>query len=106
LTTAGGDAREFIFDPAEAGISGFDSACLAGGTAEDNAAIARRLMSGEEKGGVLDAVCLNSGAGLFVSGLAASIVDGYKMSRAAFASGRVEAKMTEIMTTAGALNHA
>ena len=100
LAEAGGETREFVFDPAEAGISGFDTDSLRGGTAEDNAAIARRLMSGEEKGGALDATCLNAGAGLFVSGLVPSIVDGYKRVREAFANGKVKDKFEEIVNRA------
>lgn len=103
LAEEGKELREFVFDPAEAGISGFDSDALAGGTAEDNAAIAVRLMAGEGLGGMLDAVCLNAGAGLFVSGAAPGIVDGYRMAREAFASGRVKAKLEEIISSAGRL---
>ncbi len=103
LATREGERREFVFDPAEAGIRGFSSASLAGGTAEDNARIARRLMSGEETGGVLDAVCLNAGAGLFLSGVAPDIVGGYRMAREAFAAGSVKAKLGDIIATAKAL---
>ncbi|MDR0361423.1 MAG: anthranilate phosphoribosyltransferase [Planctomycetota bacterium] len=103
LAEKGGDIREFVFDPASAGLSGFDSASLAGGTAEDNARIARRLMSGEERGGVHAAVCLNAGAGLFVSGMAGDMAEGYRLARDAFASGAVERKLAEIVRVAGEL---
>lgn len=103
LAEAGGEMREFAFDPREAGIAGRDSESLKGGTAEDNAAIARRLMSGEEKGGVLDAVCLNAGAGLFVSGRADSVGDGYEQARDAFAGGRVLRKLGEVLARANEL---
>ncbi len=103
LAEAGGARREFVFDPAEAGIGARGSDSLNGGTAEDNAAIARRLMSGKETGGVLDAVCLNAGAGLYLSGVAQDIADGYKMAKDAFASGSVKAKLDQIVETAAAL---
>jgi anthranilate synthase/phosphoribosyltransferase len=103
LGEAGGGIREFVFDPAEAGITGRDSGCLRGGTAEDNVAIARRLLSGEEREGLLDAVCLNAGAGLFAAGLAADIVEGCGLARAAFADGRVGAKLDQVMRRAGQL---
>jgi anthranilate phosphoribosyltransferase len=102
LGEAGGTPREFVFDPAEAGIGGRDSASLKGGTAKDNAAIARRLLAGEE-GGVLDAVCLNAGAGLFVTGAAGSVAEGAALARRAFADGRVAAKLDEIIRRAGQL---
>ncbi|GHV22917.1 bifunctional protein TrpGD [Planctomycetales bacterium] len=102
LGEAGGAVREFVFDPAEAGIRGRDSASLKGGTAKDNVAIARRLLAGET-GGTLDAVCLNAGAGLFVTGATGSIVAGAALVRDAFAAGRVAAKLDEIIRRAGEL---
>jgi len=103
MAEAGGGITEHAFDPAEAGIRGFDSDALKGGTAEDNAAIAMRLASGEERGGVLDAVCLNAGAGLFVSGKAESIASGYAKAMEAFASGKVKAKLDEVIARANQL---
>jgi anthranilate synthase/phosphoribosyltransferase len=100
LAETGKPVVEFVFDPAEAGISGFTSDSLRGGTAEDNAAIAMRLVTGQETGGVLDATCLNAGAGLFVSGLAPSIAEGYKMAREAFASGKVKRKLDVVVARA------
>ena len=97
LAESGKEMREFIFNPATAGIPASASDSLKGGTAEDNAAIALRLVSGEERGGVLDATCLNAGAGLFVSGLVPDIGDGYKQALEAFAAGRVKAKLDEII---------
>ncbi len=103
LVDKNGRRDEFVFDPADAGISGCESESLTGGTAEENVAIAMKLLAGEELGGVMDAVCLNAGAGLFVTGMADSIVDGYKRSREAFASGAVKAKLDEVLETARAL---
>ncbi|MDR1611467.1 MAG: anthranilate phosphoribosyltransferase [Planctomycetota bacterium] len=103
LLTADGSEREFVFDPSEAGVSGYSPESLGGGTAEDNAAIAERMMSGAERGGVFEATCLNAGAGLFVAGKAADIVDGCRMARAAFVSGQVCEKMREIIDRAKSL---
>ena len=103
LGEAGVGIREFVFDPAEAGISGRDSACLRGGTAEDNVAIARLLLAGDERDGLLDAVCLNAGAGLYAAGRAAGIAEGYRLARAAFADGGVKAKLDQVMRRAGQL---
>ncbi|MCC8189358.1 MAG: anthranilate phosphoribosyltransferase [Planctomycetes bacterium] len=97
LAVEGEPMREGVFDPAEAGITGFASDSLRGGTAEDNAAIAVRLMSGEDTGGALDATCLNAGAGLFVAGMVPSIVDGYRQARDAFATGKVREKMDQVI---------
>ncbi len=96
-----GSLREFTFNPAEAGAIPAPPESLTGGTAEDNVAIARRLLAGEELPGVFDATCLNAGAGLFVSGNAESIAAGTERARAAFRSGEVRAKLAEILALAG-----
>ncbi|MCX8107686.1 MAG: anthranilate phosphoribosyltransferase [Verrucomicrobiae bacterium] len=49
---------------------------LRGGTREENASILVRLLTGQEKGPKLDALLLNAGAGLFVSGKVRSIIEG------------------------------
>ncbi len=99
----GQEEQEFVFDPTEAGIPLSGQEALAGGTAEENAAIARKLMDGEIEGGLLDAVSLNAGAGLFLAGKAESIADGRLQVIAAFKDGRVKQKLDEIITTAKAL---
>jgi anthranilate synthase/phosphoribosyltransferase len=98
-----GERREFVFDPAEAGVTGRLSDSLKGGTAEDNAAIARRLLDGDEAEGVMDAVCLNAGAGLFVAERAGDIADGFRQAKAAFADGRVKRTLAEIIAAANEL---
>ncbi len=60
-------------------------------------------MDGEIEGGLLDAVSLNAGAGLFLAGKAESIADGRLQVIAAFKDGRVKQKLDEIITTAKAL---
>ncbi len=103
LAEQGGAMKHFTFDPAQAGIKASDSSVLKGGTAEVNVAMANRLMSGEEKGGLLDATCLNAGAGLYVTGAAGSIEDGYHMAKNAFASGMVRKKVAEVIAAARVL---
>ncbi|MDR1534402.1 MAG: anthranilate phosphoribosyltransferase [Planctomycetota bacterium] len=103
LGEADGELREFIFRPAEAGIGKRDFSSLRGGTAEDNVALARRLLAGEEIGGLLDAVCLNAGAGLFVAGRVDGLAAGTALARQAFAGGVVAAKLEEIIRRAGQL---
>ncbi|MCC8179367.1 MAG: anthranilate phosphoribosyltransferase [Planctomycetes bacterium] len=103
VAEAGGGVEEFLFDPADAAVHDRDSGALKGGTAEDNAAIARRLMDGEETAAVLEAVCLNAGAGLFVSGAAETIVAGYRQARDAFASGLVKRYFADVLDQANAL---
>ncbi|MDR3210646.1 MAG: anthranilate phosphoribosyltransferase, partial [Planctomycetota bacterium] len=98
LREAGGETREFVFQPSEVGIRGRDSAVLKGGTAEVNAAIALDLMQGRETGGMLEAACLNAGAGLFVAGATPDIASGYHKVRQAFAAGQVGKYFTSVIT--------
>ncbi len=108
-----------IFDPKSAGIPVYSIEDLKGGSAAENASIARTVLSGEPGGNttpleddnrnvsykssarkisaVKDAVLLNAGAALFVYGAAASIAEGYVAAKEALESGRVTEKIDEII---------
>ena len=58
--------RTFTLDAPELGLRRADLAELKGGDAADNAAITRRILSGEEQGPKRDAVLLNAAMGLAV----------------------------------------
>jgi anthranilate phosphoribosyltransferase len=60
----GGKVQTFNLDPEELGIQRATVADLAGGDAEENAAIVRGILSGELRGPKRDAVILNAGAAL------------------------------------------
>jgi anthranilate synthase/phosphoribosyltransferase len=57
-----GAVRTFEFDPREAGIPRADPKELAGGTAEENAALMRQVLSGKCPAPLRDAVLLNAAA--------------------------------------------
>ncbi|MBN1440928.1 MAG: anthranilate phosphoribosyltransferase [Anaerolineales bacterium] len=59
-----GAVRTFDFDPAEAGIPRADPQELRGGTAEENAALMRAVLSGKGSPAVRDAVLLNAAAAI------------------------------------------
>ena len=60
---------------------------LAGGDAAENAAIIRRLLSGEDRGPHRDAVLLNAAAALMVAGHSRSMVEGWDRAAAVLDSG-------------------
>ena len=91
-----GEITDYLFRPEEAGLHGYTVNDLAGGSAEENAETALRLMQGDGHEGLLQAVALNTGAALYVYGLAASIREGYAAAAGAFRDGRVLAKYEEI----------
>jgi anthranilate phosphoribosyltransferase len=60
----------------ECGIPRCTIADLKGGDAADNAAIIRRVLSGELVGPITDAIALNAGVGCYVYGLDKTVADG------------------------------
>ncbi len=83
--------KETLLDPADLGITGHSVADLVGGTAEENAAIARDLLAGGGPAAIRDAVALNAGAALAVSGIAVDLKEGYRDACAALDDGRARA---------------
>lgn len=84
----GGDVREWTIDPTEHGVHLDDVGALAGGDPPANARRALGLLddpSADIPGA--DAVALNAGAAIWVSGLADSLGDGVRRARRALADG-------------------
>ena len=68
---------------------------LAGGSPEENAAIARRILAGEE-GARADIVAANAGAALYVAGRAPDLLAALALAREALATGAAAAKLAEL----------
>ena len=69
-------------DPAAYGLATAPTSALAGGSAEDNAAIVESIFSGES-GPRRDVILLNAGAALVVAGRADALGDGIRIAREA-----------------------
>lgn len=69
---------------------------LRGGDREVNAAIIRRLLSGEERGPKRDAVLLNAAAALFVAERTRSMAEGWELAAETIDTGRAAAKLAEL----------
>jgi anthranilate synthase/phosphoribosyltransferase len=91
------------FNPEAHGLSLYPSEELQGGSAEDNAAEARRILDGEGRPAIRASVLLNAGAALYVYGAAGSIIDGYRLAEAALESGKVAEKIQHIHRVTEAL---
>lgn len=70
---------------------------LVGGTPQENAVITRAILSGEEKGPKRQAVCLNAGASLYITGKTATIEEGVRMAENLIDSGAALKKLEEFI---------
>ena len=69
---------------------------LLGGDKIANAAIVRRVLTGEERAAKRDAVLLNAAAALFVADAAPSLAAGWELARDVITSGRAAAKLAQL----------
>lgn len=77
----------YDFSPESVGLDFVLHENLVGGSAEDNAEIARSILSGEPSPKA-DLVCLNAGAALYIAEEAATIRDGFELAREIQRSGK------------------
>ena len=84
----GGEYKTYTIQPEDFGLSRAQKSDITGGSAEENAQIARAILSGTERGAKRDIVLMNAGAALYISGKAASIADGIKLAAEMIDSGK------------------
>lgn len=77
----------YVIQPEDFGLERCQKSDLVGGTPEENAAITRAILSGEEKGPKRGAVLLNAGAALYIAGKAATLADGVQLAAQQIDSG-------------------
>jgi anthranilate phosphoribosyltransferase len=82
----GGILSNYLLDPAEFGLALVPAKQLAGGTPQENAAIARDILQGR-KGPKRDIVCLNAAPALVAGGKAANLHDGFFLAGQVIDSG-------------------
>ncbi len=91
-----GEVKTYEINPEDFGFKKWDLNLVLGADAKTNAEIIKKIFDGE-KGPQRDIVLLNSGAAIYVSGLADSIQDGIKMAREAIDSGKAKKKLEELI---------
>jgi anthranilate synthase/phosphoribosyltransferase len=91
-----GTRRDYTLSPEEFGIPRFPVDALRGGTAAQNAATAVAILEGGGPEAVREAVLLNAGAALYISGVARNIGDGYLAAKKALESGEARAALARI----------
>ncbi len=90
-----GTVSTYEIRPEDLGIARATTGDLAGGNAETNAAILRRVLNGEP-GGRLDVVLLNAAAAIVAGGAADDLPAGIALAREAVDSGRAMEKLEEL----------
>ena len=91
-----GVVREWAFDPRDLGIPVVEPSAIAGGGPEANAAIARRVLAGEQ-GSYRDIVCCNAAAGIVVAGLADDLSSGLRLAQQSIDSGAASAVLERLL---------
>jgi anthranilate phosphoribosyltransferase len=90
-----GDITSYEVDPTSFGLAAASADELVGGSAEENAESARRVLAGAA-GPHRDIVVLNAAAGFVVADQAADLAEGVSLAQASIDDGKAEAKLAEV----------
>ncbi len=85
--------QSYTITPEQFGYERCHKSELVGGTPEENAAITRDILDGIERGPKRQAVCLNAGAALYITGRAANMAEGVRMAESLIDSGQAASKL-------------
>lgn len=91
-----GTFKSYMISPEQFGLTRCKKEELTGGTPDENAAITKAVLAGEQ-GARRTAVVLNAGAGLYVAGKADSIEAGVRLAEELIDSGKAEKKLEEFV---------
>ena len=91
-----GTFKSYTISPEQFGLTRCKKEELTGGTPDENAAITKAVLAGEQ-GARRTAVVLNAGAGLYVAGKADSIEAGIRLAEELIDSGKAEKKREEFV---------
>ena len=80
--------RTTVIRPEDFGFETCNKSELVGGTPEENAAITRAILSGEEREAKRNATLMNAGAALYIGEKADSLADGIKLAAEIIESGK------------------
>ena len=72
--------QSYVITPEQFGYKRCSKEELAGGTPQENARITRDILDGRERGPKRQAVCLNAGAALYITGAAPNMEEGVVMA--------------------------
>jgi anthranilate phosphoribosyltransferase len=91
----GGQVRSYTIEPEQFGIRRWTTDAVRGGTVEANVRLANGVLEGE-RGPSRDVVLLNTGAAMYIAGLADSIQAGITLAADELDSGRARKKVDDV----------
>ncbi len=83
----------YVVSPEDFGLKKASVKEIIGGDSAYNARLAKKILSGEERGARLDIVLLNAGAAIYAGGAAGSIPEGVDIAREVISDGRALDKL-------------
>ena len=89
--------QSYEITPEQFGYERCEKSQLTGGSPEENAEITMDILEGREKGAKRQAVCLNAGAALYITGKAASIEEGVRLAERLIDDGSALKKLKEFI---------
>lgn len=87
----------YRISPEDFGYKTCDKKELLGGRPEENARIARDIISGADKGPKRQAVCLNAGAAIYIAGKAGDMKEGVRRAEELIDSGKAKDKLSQFI---------
>lgn len=90
--------QSYELTPEQFGYERCDKIQLTGGSPQENAEITKAILEGREKGAKRQAVCLNAGAALYITGKAETIEQGVRMAESLIDDGSALRKLEEFIT--------
>lgn len=100
---ASGETLTYTVTPSDLGLSERPRAEILGGDAEQNAAVMRRVLGGEQEGAIAEMVALNAGAALYVTARVPELRAGVELARDTLRSGKALALLDALVATSRAL---
>lgn len=101
----GGEVLSYDVTPEDIGVKRHALERLAGGDTQQNASIARAILSGEN-GARHDVVAANAGAACYVAGLVPTIREGVELAKESLRSGRASEKLQQLIAISNELRGA
>lgn len=89
--------QSYEITPEQFGYTRCSKEMITGGTPEENAEITKAILSGKEQGPKRQAVCLNAGASLYITGKAETIEQGVTMAEQLIDSGKAIEKLEQFI---------